>query len=138
MAKEEEITRKGRIVDITPEVTTVEILCESACSACHAKGLCSMSESERRLVEVRTSGWNPHNVGDEVEVVLRKAMGYKAVFIAYGLPLVVLVFALMLLNSLGVGELYAGLGAIGAVVLCYLFIFLFRNKLHKEYAFYLK
>lgn len=138
MAGNEEITRKGRIVSITPEVMTVEVLCESACSACHAKAICSMSETERRLVEVRTSGWDPHEVGDEVEVVLRKAMGYKAVFIAYGLPLVVLVFTLMLLTSLGVGELYSGLGAIAAVVLCYLVIFLFRNKLHKEYAFYIK
>ena len=73
-----------------------------------------------------------------MEVALRKAMGYKAVFIAYGLPLVVLFAALLILNAIGVGELYAGLGAIGAVLLCYFVIFLFRHKLSKEYTFYLK
>lgn len=134
----EEITHKGRIVSIDPEITTIEIIAESACSACHAKGLCSLSDSKVKEVQVRTSAWAPRKVGDEVEVVLKKAMGYKAVFIAYGLPLVVLFVTLMLLNSLGVGELYAGLGAIGAVALCYLVIFLFRNKLSKEYTFYLK
>ena len=68
----------------------------------------------------------------------KKAMGYKAVFIAYGMPLVVLFVALMVLNALGVGELYAGLGALGAVALCYLVIFLFRNKISKDYSFFLK
>ena len=134
----DEITHKGRIVAIDPEITTVEIISESACSACHAKGLCSLGDSKVKEVQVRTSAWVPRKVGDEVELVLRKALGYKAVFIAYGLPLVVLFAALLILGALGVGELYAGLGAIGAVILCYLVIFLFRNKLSKEYTFYLK
>ena len=134
----EQITHKGRIVAIDPEITTIEIIAESACASCHAKGLCGLGEEKVKQVQVRTSAWVPRKVGDEVEVVLKKSMGYKAVFIAYGLPLVVLFAALMILNALGVGELYAGLGAIGAVVLCYLVIFLFRNKLSKEYSFFLK
>ena len=123
---------------IDPEITTVEIISEAACASCHAKGLCGLGEQQVKQVEVRTSAWNPHQIGDEVEVVLKKSMGYKAVFIAYGLPLVVLFVALMVLNSLGVGELYAGLGAIGAVIICYFVIFLFRNKISKDYSFFLK
>ena len=134
----EEITHKGRIVAIDPEITTIEIISEAACAACHAKGLCSLGEQQVKQVQVRTSAWTPRQVGDEVEVVLKKSMGYKAVFIAYGLPLVVLFVALLLLNALGVGELYAGLGAIGAVVLCYFVLFLFRNKISKDYSFFLK
>lgn len=134
----EQITHKGRIVAIDPDITTIEIVAESACASCHAKGLCGLGEEKIKQVQVRTSAWVPRNVGDEVEVVLKKSMGYKAVFIAYGMPLVVLFVALMLLNALGVGELYAGLGALGAVALCYLVIFLFRNKISKEYSFFLK
>ena len=134
----EEITHKGRITAIDPEITTIEIISEAACSSCHAKGLCSLGDSKVKEIQVRTSAWVPRKVGDEVEVALRKAMGYKAVFIAYGLPLVVLFVTLMLLNMIGVGELYAGLGAIGAVLICYFVIFLFRKKLSKEYTFYLK
>ena len=134
----EQITHKGRIVAIDPEITTIEIVAESACASCHAKGLCGLGEEKIKQVQVRTSAWVPRKVGDEVEVVLKKAMGYKAVFIAYGMPLVVLFVTLMLLNALGAGELYAGLGAIGAVALCYLVIFLFRNKISKEYSFFLK
>lgn len=134
----EEITHKGRIVAIDPEITTIEIVSEAACASCHAKGLCGLGEQKVKQVQVRTSAWTPRQVGDEVEVVLKKAMGYKAVFIAYGMPLVVLFAALMILNALGVGELYAGLGALGAVALCYFVIFLFRNKISKDYSFFLK
>ena len=137
MAKEL-ITHKGRIIDITPEITTIEIVSESACSSCHAKALCGLGEAKSKTVEVRTSAWNPHQIGDEVEVVLKKAMGYRAVFIAYGMPLVVLVVALLLLSAIGVGELWSGLGAIAAVAVCYLLIYIFRDRISKDYSFYLK
>lgn len=134
----EEITHKGRIVAIDPEITTIEIVAESACASCHAKGICGLGEEKVKLIDVRTSAWHPHQVGDEVEVVLKKAMGYKAVFIAYGMPLVVLFVTMMILNGLGVGELWAGIGSLIAVAVCYLVIFLFRNKISKDYSFYLK
>ena len=134
----EQITHKGRIVAIDPDITTMEIIAESACSSCHAKGLCGLGEEKVKQIQVRTSAWTPRQVGDEVEVVLKKSMGYKAVFIAYGLPLVVLFAALMLLGALGVGELWAGLGALGAVAVCYFVLFLFRNKISKDYSFFLK
>ena len=134
----EQITHKGRIVAIDPDITTIEIIAESACASCHAKGLCGLGEEKVKQIQVRTSAWTPRQVGDEVEVVLKKSMGYKAVFIAYGLPLVVLFAALMLLGALGVGELWAGLGALGAVALCYFVLFLFRNKISKDYSFFLK
>ena len=134
----EEITHKGRIVAIDPEITTIEIVAESACASCHAKGICGLGEEKVKLIDVRTSAWHPHQVGDEVEVVLKKAMGYKAVFIAYGMPLVVLFVTMMILNGLGVGELWAGIGSLLAVAVCYLVIFLFRNKISKDYSFYLK
>ena len=133
----EQITHKGRIVAIDPDITTIEIIAESACASCHAKGLCSLGEEKVKQIQVRTSAWTPRQVGDEVEVVLKKSMGYKAVFIAYGLPLVVLFVALMLLGALGVGELWAGLGALGAVAVCYFVLFLFRNKISKDYSFFL-
>lgn len=134
----EQITHKGRIVAIDPDITTIEIIAESACASCHAKGLCGLGEEKVKQIQVRTSAWHPRQVGDEVEVVLKKSMGYKAVFIAYGLPLVVLFVALMLLGALGVGELWAGLGALGAVAVCYFVLFLFRNKISKDYSFFLK
>ena len=138
MSSYSEITHRGRIVSITPEVTTVEIVSESACAACHAKGLCSLGDSKVKQVELPTRGWDNYSVGQEVSVVLRATMGHKAVWLAYVVPLIILVATLLGILSAGGSELLAGLGAIGAVALYYGVIWLLRERLRKEYVFNIK
>lgn len=65
-------------------------------------------------------------------------MGFKAVWLSYAIPLVVLLAVLLGLLSFGFGELPAALMAIGAVCLYYLGLMLFRDKLRNEYSFYIK
>lgn len=134
----DKISHRGRIVGITPEVTTVEIISESACSSCHAKGLCSLGESKSKIIELPTRGWDSYSVGDEVEVVLKASMGLRAVWLAYAAPLVVLVAVLLVLNAFGCGEIVCGLGALAAVAVWYFVIWLFRGKLKNEYIFNIK
>ena len=138
MSSYSEITHRGRIVSITPEFTTVEIVSESACAACHAKGLCSLGDSKVKQVEVPTRGWDNYAVGQEVSVVLRATMGHKAVWLAYVVPLLVMVAALLGILAAGGSELLAGLGAIGAVAVYYGVIWLLRDRLRKEYVFNIK
>ena len=135
MNSNKDIRHSGKVVEITPELTRVEIISESACSACHAKGLCSLGESKVKVVEVPTSAWMNLKVGDTVDVLLKTSMGFKAVWLAYAVPLVVLVAALMGLLASGVGEVFAALGSIALVALYYLVIWLFRNRLRNEYTF---
>ena len=125
-------------MSITPEVTTVEIVSESACAACHAKGLCSLGDSTVKQVELPTRGWDNYQPGQEVDVVLRASMGHKAVWLAYVLPLIVMVAALLGTLSAGGTELMAGLIAIGAVAVYYLAIWLLRGRLRNEYVFNIK
>ena len=133
----EEISHSGVIVEITPEVTTVEIVSESACSACHASALCGLSESKKKAVQVPTTlgDWE---VGQEVLVNFKRSMGFKAVWIAYVVPLVFLVAVLLSLSAAGLPELACGLLAIAAVAVYYVFVFLFRDKLRNQYSFYIK
>lgn len=134
----EEIFHAGRIVEITPDFTTVEIVSESACSSCHAKGLCSLGESKTKAVQVPTRGWDNYQVGDEVTVTLKASMGHKAVWIAYMIPLALLIAVLLILSGCGVGELASGLWALGAVAVYYLCIRLFGKRLKNEYIFNIK
>jgi len=129
------ITHRGRIIDITPEITTVEIVSESACSSCHAKSLCSRSESKTKNIEVRTRGWDSFKPGDEVDVVLKASMGFKAVWLGYVIPLFVLLAVLMTFLQLGKAELFSGLMAIGAVAVYYLAVWIFRGRLQNEITF---
>ena len=62
-----------------------------------------------------TSPSATYGVGDEVQVVLKASMGFKAVWLAYFLPLVVLLAVALGLIVLGVSEVAAGLAGLGAV-----------------------
>lgn len=134
----EEIRHTGRIVGIDPMVTRVEIIRSSACSACHAKELCGFSEEEKKIVEVPTDGFDPHQIGDEVELCLKRTMGLKAVWIAYVVPLAVLMVAILALSALDAGELVTGLGAIACVALYYFVVWCLRSRLENEFIFYIK
>ena len=79
----EEVAHKGKVVKMTPQVTTVAILQHGACSQCHAAGLCGMADMAEKMVEVPTDPYAFYGVGDEVEVVLKASMGLKAVWLAY-------------------------------------------------------
>ena len=105
----------GQVVSMTPQTTTVRIVSHSACSECHAAGLCGLSEYTEKAIEVPTAPSATYGVGDEVNVVLKATMGLKAVWLAYFLPLV--------------------LAGLGAVALYYLVLWLLRDRLRNEYVF---
>jgi sigma-E factor negative regulatory protein RseC len=138
MAKKNEIAHSGRIVEITPDFTTVEIIASSACSSCHAKQLCGMSEDQEKLIMVPTDGFAERKVGDEVQVLTKMTMGLKAVWISYVIPLVILMILILSLSKAFDNELLCGLLAVAGVGLYYFGIWLFRDRLSNEFVFYIK
>ena len=137
MAKED-ISHKGRVLGITPEFTTVQILSSSACSSCHAAGFCALGESTEKVLEVPTDPYGFYEVGEEVEVVLKATAGLKAVWLAYVAPLVILMITILAMIKTGFSELVSAFSAIAAVALWYLVLWLFRKKLRNQYVFTIK
>ena len=131
----EEIAHTGKVVDINPQFTTVEIVSEASCASCHAAGLCGISEYKTKAVQVPTSATVLYEPGEEVDVVLKASMGHKAVWLAYVIPLVLLPGGILLSLGLGAGEGLSALVAVCAVALYYLGIYLLRDKLQDEYIF---
>lgn len=134
----ESVSHKGRVVRMTPELTTVAILQHGACSACHAAGLCGMADMAEKTVEVPTDPYAGYGVGDEVEVLLKASMGMKAVWLAYFIPLLIVIAVILGLAGLGVGEVAAGLSGLGALAVYYFLLWLLRNRLKNEYIFTIK
>ena len=138
MAKKNEIVHSGRIIEITPDFTTVEIIVDSACSACHAKSLCGMSEEQEKVISVPTDPYATHKVGDQVEVCTKMTMGFKAAWISYVIPLAVLMILILSLSLVFDSEAVVGLASVGGVMLYYFVIWLLRDKLQNEFTFYIK
>ena len=138
MSKKNEIVHSGKILEITPDFTTVEIIVSSACSACHAKGLCGMSEDEQKIISLPTDPYATYSVGDQVKVCTKMSMGLKAVWISYVIPLMILMILILSLSSVIGNELVRGLVALGGVALYYLLVWVFRDRLNNEFVFYIK
>ena len=131
----EQVKHTGKVVSMNPQLTTVQIVSQSACAQCHAAGLCGLSEYTEKAIQVPTDPYATYSVGDEVQVVLKASMGMKAVWIAYFFPLVVLLAVALGLIAFGVSEVVSGLAGIAAVGLYYLGVWLLRGRLQNEYVF---
>lgn len=138
MAKQNEIVHSGKVIEMTPDFTSVEITVSSACASCHAKSLCGMSEEQDKVIMLPTDPYATYKVGDEVQVCTKMSMGFKAAWISYVIPLAVLMGLILILTSVGVNELIAAGAAVGGVGLYYFVIWLLRDKLNNEFVFYIK
>ena len=138
MKNRNEIKHPGKIVEITPEYTTVEILVPSSCSECHAKGLCGMSEEQEKVISVPTDPYASHKVGEQVQVCTKMTMGFKAAWISYVIPLAVLMILILSLSLVFDNEVVVGLASVGGVALYYFVIWLLRDRLQNEFTFYIK
>lgn len=131
----EEVSHRGRVLSADAEKIRVEIISSSACTSCHAAGLCSMSEAVKKIVDVPAFGNSGYAPGDEVELVLTASMGMKAVLAAYAVPLVILLAICVSMSYAGVHEVYAGLAGLAGVAVWYLVLYFMRNRISKDYVF---
>ena len=134
----ERIEHEGKVVSVDKDYIGVEIVNKSACAACHAKGVCGASDASIKVVEVAqdiTTLTEEYQVGETVNVVMRESMGTQAVWLAYVVPLMVLMAAILVFWLCQASELVMGLGALGILALYYIILYFFRNKISKIFTF---
>jgi sigma-E factor negative regulatory protein RseC len=129
------IEHKGVIIGIDPEIISVEIINKSACSSCSSKGSCMLGESASKIVQVENKGYSFFEEGEEVNVILKKSLGFKALWVSYLIPLIVFIIVLLLMDAAGAGELLTGLSIIAVIGVYYFLVYLFRGRLKKEFVF---
>ena len=137
MAKER-IEHEGRVIAVNKDYISVEIVNKSACAACHAKAVCGASDEAVKVIEIAqdfSTLAGDYQVGETVNVIMSSAMGTQAIWLAYVVPLLVLMLSILVFSLCGAGELLMGLGSLGIVALYYLGLFLFRNKISKIFIF---
>jgi sigma-E factor negative regulatory protein RseC len=130
-------SRSGEIAKIESGNILINIMNASACAACHAKGVCSAFEQKEKTISVPYNMQNLQ-VGDRVNVYMKLSAGLKASLLAYALPAVVALGALLTLSATGVDELMTGGLSLGALALYYAGLYLFRNKLKKQFVFFIE
>lgn len=134
--KSETIEHPGIVQKSDNRSVTVKISQPSACSGCHAEGSCSLTGKKDKIVEI-TGHYNLAE-GDNVTVIMEKSMGYAAVLLGYLIPAILVVVILVILGSLPVSELIAGIGSIAALIPYYLILWFFREQISNKFIFNIK
>jgi positive regulator of sigma E activity len=132
---DDNIEHKGVIISINPDIISVEIINKGACMSCSSKSSCYIGEVEAKVVQIENTGYHFFAEGEEVNVVLRKSLGFKALWLSYLVPLIILITSLLVSTELGLSEPVVGLVIIVSIALYYLLIYLLRNRLKKEFVF---
>ena len=135
MKEKKSVSHKGTVIEITEGNIRVEIINKSMCAACHAKGFCSAGDSKDKVIDVPYWNNGEYAVGDEVEVIMKKSMGFKAVWISYVIPLAILLIFLLTLHRFNLTEPQVGLCSMLAVAVYYIVIYLFREKIADKFVF---
>lgn len=135
----ENIEHPGIIDKIENERIWVKIQPQSACGSCHSKSYCSMAESVDKVIEVQNEqSGKALKKGERVKIVLRRSLGYKALFLGYLLPFLILIFSLIITLSLHINEGLAAGISILLLVPYYSFLYAKRDAIRSSFHFFIK
>lgn len=135
MSATESITHPGVIEEVSNDKVFVKVLAMSACSSCHAKGICNIAEVEEKIVELKKDPQKEYMPGQEVTVSMKRAQGTYAVLLGYIVPFFLLIGVLLMVLALSGNEGLAGLLAIIVLIPYYWMLYIYRNKLKSTFSF---
>ena len=129
------IKHRGIVEKIDGSHVIVRIVQTSACSSCSAKGLCNASESKEKQIDVYGVQAS-YRIGEEVVVCGTTSMGMRAVLLAFGVPLLILLLALFVTMRITDGDaLLSAFVALLAVMPYYLLVYFMKDKLDRTFSF---
>lgn len=133
----ENINHPGIIERIENNVVYVHITQYSACAGCHAKSACTAAGKKDKIIEVEDTSGN-YQIGEAVLLTGQSSMGMEAVVLAFVLPVIVVLVAVIAGSAMGWKETMSGLFGICMLIPYYGILYVLRDKLKKHFVFRLK
>lgn len=129
------IEQKGVVEDISNGLAKVNITTFSACTNCHSKKACGILDSASREIFVPLKNVNSISIGETVGIEMKRSMGWKATFLGYIIPFILVLATLLVLNSLQLHEVLVGLGSLVILVPYFTALYLGRERLRNSFSF---
>ncbi len=129
-----QIEHEGVISRLDKGKAWVSIVQSSACADCHAQSMCRLSGQKEKIIEIPNIDTSFHE-GDKVIVVGSASLGLLAVLYAFVVPLIWVVAVLVVSLSYFHSEILAVFISIAVLVVYYLILYLYRDKLKKKFVF---
>lgn len=132
LSKQNIFVHSGVVSKITNEAITVSLEQNVHCESCRAKSACGISESNTKEIEIANSN-DSYKINEQVKVVLKKALGFKAVFWAYVFPFI-LMFTTLIIASGFLKEWVAGVLSLSILIPYYLMLYVLKNTLKSAFT----
>jgi positive regulator of sigma E activity len=127
------IEHKGIIDHTEGNTAFVKIYAQSACASCKLNGICS-GDTKEKIIEVNNIN-NEYHTRDEVMVSITEKLGYKALFLGYLLPFIIVFLSLIILDITTGKQGLSGIIAVLSLVPYYLILSQFKHKIKKAFQF---
>ena len=126
------VSHEGTVINVADGKVSVKIEVKSACSACHARSMCSVSELSEKVIEAQPA--ESVSVGDSVVVEMEEKFGLKAVFYVFFIPFVLMASTLFVSANF-VAESFAALFSLLILLPYYLLLALLKPYFTKTFVF---
>jgi sigma-E factor negative regulatory protein RseC len=128
------IDQIGIVEEVREKSILVRFQSPPACGSCQAKFFCAPGSSDKNLIEIsqKTRGYSK---GDSVKILISRSMGFRALFLGYLFPFLMVILVLATTQILGLNELASGLISLSVLFPYYLMLYLFREKVNKNFIF---
>ena len=135
---EKVVHHDGIVKNVTQDIVEVSVLAKAACLSCQLKGVCSVADTEEKIIEVPKISTRNYRRGERVEIEMKETLGVKALLLGYVFPFLVVLVVLLTVYGITGKQGLAGLLSIGSLVPYYLMLFLLKNKFRKIFTFSIK
>jgi sigma-E factor negative regulatory protein RseC len=135
----DKIKHIGTIKSIEGNHIQVKIVQISACSTCAVVSHCNAAESKEKIIDVyNVETPSVYKIGQEVTVWAVGQVGMNAVWVAFGIPLGILVIFLYVAYRIWNNEIISASIGIGAIFIYYVLLYFMRGQLRHKFAFYIE
>lgn len=133
----ENILHPGVVERVEKNRVYVRFTQYSACAGCHAKSACTAVDQKDKTLEIEdfTGEYKP---GEAVVIIGQNSLGMEAMALAFVVPVILVVAAVVVGISLGGEETVSGACGLLILVPYYILLYVLRNKLKRHFVFRLK
>ena len=131
----ETIAKNGIIKKINDNELSIEILSCSGCSSCAIKSYCNTAETKQKEIIVKNKGFNNFKIGEDVLVEIDEKQALKSIFLAYAVPLVLMILTIIIAINYQQNEIIGGICGIIVLIPYYFGLFLAKDKLKSGFEF---
>lgn len=138
MKEIEQIEHEGLVQKIVDNELKINILSKSACVSCKIKGACNVSDMEEKNVDAHVDDPENYKIGDRVDIYYKQSLGFRAMFLGYLLPFLIMFFVLIVSLAITQKEAFSGLLSLFSLIPYYATLYLTRDKHKKTFSFSVK